>query len=201
MKGNRKMQKELFFLFPFIFLMFFASLYEFIGTELFRLKTKYWFRIYTLLEFYTVFYFYYKLLEKRKIFIFIGSAYLLVYLGLMIDWINNPKKVGFNDLPLNISIVFLVLFCTVMWFVDIFKKLEDYPLYKRPVFYIISALLLYFTGTFIVFLITDYVLKKQLFVFLDYWIIIIIFNIVLRLIITVVLWRSKKEKSIHVKIN
>lgn len=186
---NKKVTIETNYILPFIFLMAFASLYEIIGTTFFQLRTIYWFRAYVFLEFYAVLYFYYKLLNYKKVFIVYGVLYFLVYLYLLVNWPNNKK--GFNDLPLNVMVTLLVVFGSFLWFIDVFKKLEDKPLLKRIDFFYISSFLIYFCGTFLVFLMTDYLLNDAKYKIEEFWTLIIFFNLVLRITLIFTVWKAR----------
>ena len=185
----KKVNKITVYLFPFVFLMAIASLYELIGTDLLQIDTKIWFRIYALLEFLTILYFYYKLLKHKIMYVLLAIIYLLIYSYLLIDW--SPSQKGFNDLPLNIAITLVVVFSSCLWFVEVFKKLEDTPLHKRTDFFYISGLLIYFTGTFLVFLTADYLKDDPNYRILDYWILIVIFNLILRTILIFTVWKAR----------
>lgn len=186
---NKSVNIETYYVLPFIYLTAFASLYEIIGTTIFQLRTIYWFRAYIFLEFYAVLYFYYKLLNYKKIFLSIGVFYFLVYVYLLFKWPNDKK--GFDDLPLNVIVTFLVILGSFLWFTKVFKLLEDRPLFKRFDFFYISGFLIYFCGTFLVFLMTDYLLNDQNYSVNDYWFLIVFFNLVLRTILIFTVWKAR----------
>lgn len=186
--GKKKDRITVFFL-PFILLVAVASLYEFVCTGIFKIGAKLWFRVYTFLEFFTVLYFYNKLLKYKFFYLLFAVIYLLIYSYLLIDW--SPSQKGFNDLPLNIAMTLLVVISSLLWFVSVFKKLEDKPLYQRSDFFYISGLLIYFTGTFLVFLTADYLRDDPNYTILDYWFLIIIFNIILRTILIFTIWKAR----------
>src|SRR5690606_3632430 len=75
-KGSKNIS-YLKFLLPFIILMFIASIYEAIFTYILQIGTNPWFRIYSFLEFYTLLYFYWKLLNNNLLCIFLGIIYLI----------------------------------------------------------------------------------------------------------------------------
>ncbi len=186
---NRNVTIETRYLLPLIFLTAFASLYEIVGTSIFQLRTKYWFRAYIFLEFYTVLYFYYKLLNFKKILLGFGIIYLVAYIYLLFQW--NTDKRGLNDLPLNIIVTLTVICSSFFWFIEVFKKLEDVPLYRRIEFYYISVLLIYFCATFLMFLMTDYIINNDSLELLYYWDIIVIFNALLRLTLIFTVWKAR----------
>ena len=186
---NRKVNLTTIYLLPFIYLTAFSSLYEVIITGVFKIGTKSWFRIFTFLEFFAILFFYYKLFHYKKLYILFGLFYLLLYSYLLIDW--SPSQKEFNDLPLNVAITLVVIFSSCLWFVDVFKKLEDKPLHERTDFFYISGLLIYFTGTFLVFLTADYLRDDPNYGILDYWILIVIFNLILRTILIFTVWKAR----------
>lgn len=186
---SRRVNQSTVYFLPFILLTGFSSIYEYIGTYLLHLNTGYWFRIYSFLEFSVVWYFYYKILDFKKSYLFFGAFYLLLYGYCLIDWSPNSKTI--DDLPLNIAITLMVVVSSFLWFLDVFKKMEDKALYHRTEFYYISGLLIYFTGTFLVFLTADYIINNDSIKLLDYWVLIIIFNLILRVILIFTVWKAR----------
>ncbi|WP_130736009.1 hypothetical protein [Flavobacterium sp. J27] len=186
---NKRNNLETKYLLPFIILMAFGGLYELFGYSLFKGSTKYWFRIYTLLEFYTVLYFYGKLLKNNLLYLVFGILYFLLYFYLILDW--SPSKKGFDDLPLTVAVTLLVIVSSFLWFLNVFKKIEDVPLYKRTSFYYISSFLIYFTGTFLVFIMGDYMFLDDSISRDKFWIIIVIFGFFLRLTLIFTVWKAR----------
>lgn len=190
-KGNKNVY-YLKFLFPFIILMFVASIYETVFTIMLQIGTKPWFRIYSFLEFYTLLYFYWKLLNSKRLILFFGVIYLLNYCHLIYKWIYFPR-IGFNLISSDIITTSLVLVCTIIWFVDVFKKMEEKPLHINPLFYIIAALLLSYCSTFIVFVVTDY-MKQFKMKIRDFYQIVIYAGVILRGTFVIILCKSFKTK-------
>lgn len=186
---NRNNNDSTKYLFPFILLIAFGGLYEVFGYYLLKGSTKYWFRIYTFLEFYTILYFYYRILKIKLLYFAIGLLYFIIYFYLLLDW--SPLKKGFDDMPLTIAITILVIISSLLWFVDVFKKIEDIPLYKRTIFFYISSLLIYFSGTFLVFIMGDYMFLDDSISRDQFWIIIVIFGFFLRLTLIFTVWKAK----------
>jgi len=186
---NMKVDKATRYLFPYILLLAIASLYEFFGTHLLKLNTSYWFRIYILLEFFTIWYFYFRLLKYKSFYLTYAIIYIIVYFFLLYNWSPNSKYI--EDLPLNIAALILVLISSFFWFINVFKKLEEKPLYLRTEFYYISILLIYFSGTFLVFLMTDYIISNESMELLYYWNLIVIFNFIVRLTLIFTVWKAR----------
>lgn len=194
-RGSRNVD-YLGFLFPFVILMFIASLYEFFITDLLKVRTGVWFRVYCLLEFYTLLYFYYKVLGKNVLFLFLGTIYLINYLYLMYQWVCFPIN-GFNILNLDILTIVLVVISSVLWFVKIFKEFEDRPLFLNPLFYLIAVLLLNYCSTFIIFVMTDYLIKYHNTSVSGFYMINIIAGIILRLTMSYIYWKHQGNKLIY----
>ncbi len=112
------------------------------------------------LEFYCVLYFFYKILNFKKITILLAITYLVVYLYLLKDF--SFSQLENNDIPLNLIMALGTITLTVQWFVEVFNKMEDIPLYNRSDFYYISGLLLFYCGTFILFLSLDYLSSNKI---------------------------------------
>lgn len=92
---------------------------------------------------------------------------------------------------MNIATLILVLISSFFWFINVFKKLEEKPLYLRTEFYYISILLIYFSGTFLVFLMTDYIISNESMELLYYWNLIVIFNFIVRLTLIFTVWKAR----------
>lgn len=192
LKKGSKNVNYLQFLLPFIILMFIASIYETIFSHILKIGSTPWFRIYSFLEFYCLLYFYWKLLNRKWLVLFFGIIYLLNYCHLIYEWIYFPK-IGFNLISSDIIITSLVLVNTIIWFVDVFKKMEESPLHINPLFYIIASLLLCYCSSFIVFVITDY-MKQYKMKIRDFYMIVIYAGLVLRGTLSIVYWKASRNK-------
>lgn len=190
-KGSKK-NDYINFLLPYCLLMVIGGIYESIVTGIFKVGTTPWFRIYTLLEFFTLLYFYNKLLGRNKLFLFFGILYIITYLYQIYEWVYFPR-IGYNIISLKVETVSLVLISSLIWFVDAFKKMEETSFYVNPVFYIIAAFLLYFCSTFIVFVVTDY-MKQYKMNIRGFYMIILYAALVLRITLLVVFWKASRKK-------
>ncbi|WP_221259904.1 hypothetical protein [Flavobacterium okayamense] len=121
---------------------------------------------------------------------FLSIVYLILYVYLSFSW--NYKTVG--DLPIIIFTTLMVLISCVLWFVRVFQNFEETPLYKRSSFYFVSALLIYVLGTSVSFISTDYIWKNSArnLKILSY--LILSFNLLNRLIISITLLRVSNKK-------
>ena len=185
---NRKVNQETVYLLPYIVLMFVVTIFEEFNVNFFKISTIVWFRFYCFLEFYVVFYFFYKILEYKLILKILGCVYFLVYIYMLKDFSFEQK--AYDDMPINLIMVIATLYASTQWFIEVFRKMEETPLYMRSVFYYISSLLIFFSGTFLVLLTADFLRAEDAGI-RRYWVIISVLNILTRLIIGITVYKSK----------
>lgn len=176
--------------YPLIALIALGSLYEFVFTILLKINSEYWFRIYTLLAFLFISYYFNSLLEKKlQIFIFgINILNILLHIVLLFNWdINNNLQ---TTSYLNVLQSIFVFAFSIVWFINLFKKLENDSLLKNPDFYFVSSLVLYYLGTVFLFLMSAVLFKTNKAFILEYWIFNIFFNLVFRLLLLVGIWKA-----------
>jgi hypothetical protein len=176
---------------PFVWLVIFSTFYEFFLYDWFRLGSIVWFRVYGLLEFFTIFYYFYKLIRGYRIFfMIILILYLILFLLLLFRWkFITPLQ---SDSYLISVEVILVFVSSTLWFKQLFKDFVYISLFLLSDFYIVSGLILFFSGTLTLELLSSSIFKSITSEFLVYWNLIIVFNIVLRLLILVGIWKQSK---------
>ena len=181
---NRKaIGNNLVFFKPFILLSFFSTIYEFIFSYFLSVNSNSWFRAYLFLEFICVFYFFYKLFEKQdkvKKVAFGGLVfYLSLYILLLFFWQsdNNLK----TDSLLSTYSTFFVIVFSVLWFQKILINFEINNLFNSSTFIIISGLLSYYTSTFFLFIMSDYIFKQKDYSFIDFWQVNVVLVILFRI--------------------
>lgn len=188
---KRKLLKEIDFVVPLLWLVAIASFYELVVTLLFRISTKYWFRLYLLLEFCVLFYFFYKLFSGRYKYLFrvFGIGYLLTFLGLLFVW-DVWSNLSTDSYLSTFESIFVFTF-SFLWFRDLFTNLQLKSLWQSPTFYIISGLILYFTGTLFLFLLSDVIYSNKAIKFEDYWMLNVLFCFVFRLFLIISVWKGQ----------
>lgn len=191
-KKGSKNDNYLKFLFPFILFFFIASFYELIFTHFLKIGSRPWFRIYKILEFFGLLYFYYKLLGKKKLTFFWAIMFILNYTYLIYVWTFQPSN-GFNKVQLDVIITLMVIVYTIIWLVETFKKIEETSLHLNPLFYIIGAILLYYCSTFIMFILYDFMIAHKIKT-AGLYIIIYYANIVLRATFAIVFWKASRNR-------
>ncbi|WP_333809337.1 hypothetical protein [Flavobacterium sp.] len=185
------MNKEIFFIEPFIMLVFFGSIYELVGSLYFKWKVNYWFITYNLLSYATIFYFYFKILNSKYkyLFLFFGLGILFLFLSIAIKYTIDDFFL-FNYQFKLIQTIFILVF-SFLWFRQVFKQLKVVSLIENSIFFIISGLILYYCGTFFLFLVANHVYLINKSLLSDYWFINLIFNIVLDTFLIISIWKAR----------
>jgi len=189
---RKKIDSRTFGMVPFILLVGFASLYETLVTRILWVDSKIWFRVYGLLEFACIYYYFKTLVQGyRKFYYFLWFIYLLLFAYFNVQW-NAMGHLKADSYLITVEVV-LVFSSSIFWFQQLFRSKEVTSLYQLADFYFVSGFILYFAGTYVLDLMGDYLINNVRSEFLVYWNLMIVFNIVLRLILLVGIWK-KSEK-------
>lgn len=192
-KVRKHFSAEIYYLEPLLWLMLFATFYESIATLYFNVPSAVWFRTFILLEFACLFYFFYKVFKGRfkPLFAFFAIVFLALFIYLLTIWKSTPNLL--TDSYLIIVEAVFVFVCSFIWFQNIFKLLEVQSLRDSSVFYFISGFILYFSGTFFLFLMTNSILVNKGTNLMDYWILNIVFTLIMRILIIIGIWKGQKK--------
>jgi hypothetical protein len=187
-KVNRFDLKEIF---PFLIVVFIASIYEFVGTYLLKIYYEKWYLTYKILAFLSINYFFYKLLKHRFKLVFLTfSICFILLLVFTITILNNvshlEKSAYFNTLQTFIIIIF-----SILWFVQKFDEMEEENLLQNPNFYFVSGLIICYCGTLFLFLMSNHIYTTNKSVFPYYWLLNLILNLVLRTLLIVGVWKAR----------
>jgi hypothetical protein len=176
---------------PFINLLALACLYEFIVTGQFRIDTLIWFKIYSFLEFISIYFFFETLSNHKynKLLRLYFWIFILVYVGLQINWLMGGKSN--TDSWLSIIETLFVYNAAYLWFKETFTNMSLTTLWASPAFYFISGFILYFSGTLFLFLMSDFVFTPQ--EMNKHWIINVILSLLLSIIIILGIWKSQRK--------
>lgn len=187
---KKLLTKSCYYLSPYLYVVFFATFFELFFLRNNKGFSLYWIRFYDFIEYYSILYFFYKELRFKKFYMILSIVYLILYVYLSFSW--NYKTVG--DLPIIIFTTLMVLISSVLWFVRVFQNFEETPLYKRSSFYFVSALLIYVLGTSVSFISTDYIWKNSAMNLKTLSYLILFFNLLNRLIISITLLRVSNKQ-------
>lgn len=175
---------------PFIWLTAFASCYEYIGTILLKIDTTYWFSIYDFLEFICLYFFFYKILPQKyrsALYIFLGFFGLMYILSLF-NLHELFKSVAINAIPTFL----LVATCSTLWFKNLFEKTPLDNVWQYSGFYFIFGFIIYYSSTFLLFLLSDFIFNSNLY-FYDYWFINILAGLMLRFFLIIGAWNMNRN--------
>ena len=175
---------------PFIGVTAIGSLYEFVGTRILQLDTAYWFQVYPLLEFLSLFYFFFCVLGNRYKIVF--KVYFLLffvsYLFSFFVWEEGQGKFKALIITSTFIRLFVIPLC-LLWFKNLLATKNIYNLWKNNVFYFVSGFIFYYAFTFPLFLLSNSLLKNQLYLY-DFWWVNILAVFVLRLSLIVGVFKS-----------
>jgi len=183
---------QLLFIQPFVWLIFLASIFEFIAFKK-QWETPYWYRFFILIDFLLLFYFFFFTLKKKyKLFFYsFLASFLLLYLYLIMMW--DVKDSLRTDFYLTTFETLFVFIASILWFITVFSELKEPSLLHAPNYYFIAGFILYYSGTFFLFLVSDFMIKNVESDFLSYWNANILFNVLLRTLIMIGIWKARKK--------
>lgn len=179
---------------PFVWLTAVAALYELIGTAVLKINVSYWFQLYSLLEFAALFYFFYRLLGYKYVLLYkiLAVLFVVFYTASFVFW-SNADTDRFVSLAVNnIFLIVFILASGILWFVELFKKMEVLNLWKYPDFYFVSGFLMYYFTTLLLFLFSELIFYSNVY-FNDFWLVNIIAMLILRILLTIGVWKMNKS--------
>lgn len=178
---------------PFLWAVFIASLYEFFGTTVLKINSDYWFVCYKYLAFFSIHYFFYTLLKgKYKLaFILFGLLFLIQSIVALSQW-KTLNHLDINAYSCAFQTI-IVLFFSIVWFRSAFISLEIDSFTKTPTFYFVSGLILYYSGTVILFLLASFIFKEDRSNFKSFWMLNVFLNLVLRSLLIAGVWKRRQQ--------
>lgn len=176
---------------PFILLTTFSTFYELFLCDFLKIGSIIWFRVYGFFEFFALYYYFYRLIRGYRIFFKVTLIfYLMLYLLLLFKW-KFITPLQSDSYLISVEALFVFL-SSILWFRQLFKDSVYISLFLLSDFYFISGLILFFSGTLTLELLSSSIFKNITSEFLVYWNLMIVFNIVLRFLILVGIWRQSK---------
>lgn len=185
-KGNviKKYNKAL----PLVILLTFSSLYECVVSICLQVSIISWYWIHSALEFLAVMYLFKGVLDKRPKWFFITflGLFILIYY-LSIDFYSMYPVFVFKGINKGFITLF-VLICSFMWIREIFDKKEILKLYQESNFYLVMGLFFYYSTTVSLFVLSSFLYVNELYMY-DYWLVNIIASLILRIVISIGIWK------------
>lgn len=184
---------EINYLLPFLWVFALGSLYEYFVTKLLQVDSQYWFWLNKLLYFFTISYFFKRLLsEKYKRLYFYSNFLFLLFFGFLLFNYENITKLEASSYFSVLQTIFIYLF-SILWFIKIFKEAKVTSLLSYPIFYIVSGFLIYYSGVVVLYLLSDSILRHKEEQFLSYWMLIVYLNLFFRIILIISVWKSRSK--------
>lgn len=175
-----------------ILLFFVGGIYELFFTMTLGYNSEIWFKVYSYFEFITLLIFFRKLIGiSQSVFLFIMSLYSLIYIVLAFLFFNQIN-VHIFELFIPITNCLLVYTCSTKWTIQQFEKLETSSLLHFPVFYILSGMILYYSGTFFIFGLETIFRYTKSPILLYFWYINLFLLFIYRLSFYIAIWKAKK---------
>lgn len=177
---------------PFLWLVLFASFYEFFITTLLQVPPDIWFKVYIALEFFAFEYYFYRLLNKRyKPFFYLFSILFVGVCVVALLLLKNPLSLT-TDSYLSTVEILMFYFFTVQWFRNCFVTAEI-DILEMPDFYFIVGIIFYLSGAYFLFLMGDIITEDKLLSLDEFWILNIICNIFLRSLLIIGVWKIQRK--------
>jgi hypothetical protein len=175
-----------------VFLFTFGALYELIFTIYLKNNSEIWFKIYSYFEFITLLIFFKKLIGiSRSVFYLISTSYTIIYIVLAVLFLKH-LNINIFELFIPISNCLLVYTSSTKWTIQQFEKLETSSLFHFPVFFILSGMILYYSGTFFIFGLETIFRSTKSAILLYFWYINLFLFFLYRLSFYIAIWKAKK---------
>jgi hypothetical protein len=169
-----------------------GAIYELLFTIILKQNSEIWFKIYPFLEFIALLYFFKKLIGlSQSVFYSILFTYSTLF---FILYLFYYYKINTTALELYIPVThcLLVFTSTTKWTIQQFEKLENSSLFNFPVFYILSGMILYYSGTFFIFGLETIFRYTKSEVLHYFWYINLLLAFIYRLSFYIAIWKAKK---------
>ena len=191
--ARSKNVRELKPIIPFITLTFVSSLYELFGSLIFGWNVSYWFVFFEILAFLCIYYFYFEILQKQFLKLFLLTLFLFLGFCFYLSLNFIIKDFFIVSSYLNTFTTLFILFFTIIWFRRLILDASIENLLENSTFYFISGFISYYFGTLFLFLISNYLYKFDALSLQSYWVVNIILNLILRILLIVGLWKARTK--------
>lgn len=159
-----------------------------------RTNNMYLLHIYTVLEYALWSIFYYQLFEKKVAKKIIVSMLLLFVIFSITNTIYWQSLEMFNSYSRSVESAFLLCFA-IAWFYKVFVDSKIIKLESHPVFWINSGVLVYFSGSFLLFITNNFLVHISRQQFFEAWALHGLFLIIHYLFIAIGIWLITYKKQ------
>lgn len=188
-KGNH-LNKQNNYVLPLILLIAVSSIYEYVVSGVLKISVIPWYQIHSLLEFLALYYLFIKLIVQRPKWFFLTflGLFLLIY---VYSFFCLKEDSAFLAKSINKSFLTLfIMWCSFLWVKQIFDQKKILSLYKESSLYVVMGLFFYYSTTISLFMLSSYIYNNDIY-FNDYWLVNIIASLILRIILSIGVWKMK----------
>jgi hypothetical protein len=178
-----------------IFIFIFNSVvFEFISRMMsnYKIPNLYLFHLYVLLEFLFISWFYYELFKKYISPKIIPVIYIFFVIFSLIDTFVWHNPFTFNSYAKTLECIIIVSY-TVFYLYKTFDEFQDEDPSDTPIFWINAGFLFYFSGCLFLFTFSNFILTQGKPMGMVVWAIHAFFIIIMYSLISIGLWKSKKQ--------
>ena len=156
------------------------------------------FALYTIIEYSLFCYFFYLILPKTNVKKIVPYVWVGFVLFAFIDLFYINKMAGFDSFAIGIESIIIIIFCIYYLYLQI-KSANDLMIYSTFNFWIIITFLIYFAGTFFLYIMTENMVYDVAFQKL-YFIINISFNILKNILLSVAMTMKVNNSADTLKV-
>lgn len=173
---------------PIIALIAFSSIYEYVAIIELQLSITNWYQIHSFFEFLAVLYFFQNLITQRPKFFLSMSLglFLIIYIFSFI-YLNSEMILVSKSINKSYMTLF-VIYCSCLWVKQVFDQKVILKLYQESSFYMVMGLFFYYSTTIALFMLSNYIYYHDIY-FNDYWVVNIISSLILRIILSIGVWK------------
>lgn len=183
-------REKIYYAQPFVLLMALASVCEPVATLWLGVASQHWFRIYNLLEFLSLHYFFSKLLGTGYKWLFRVFIAIFFVAVIVLFFILNVNQLKLETFYAPFIFLFVIL-CSVLWLRKIFIA-AALPLLGSPSFYFICGFFFYYSNTFLFYFLSEIIIVNYRVYYKAYWIINIIATLIQKLIMCIGIWKARR---------
>ncbi|QHI34837.1 hypothetical protein IMCC3317_01810 [Kordia antarctica] len=151
---------------------------------------------YTIIEYLLWSLIYMRLFDNRTIKKLIQISIFIVITFTIINMIFWQPLETYNSYSKSVESAFLVCF-SIGWFYKVFVDQSIKRLETHPIFWINAAVLIYFAGSFLLFITNNFLMEIPLIEFFEAWTLHGIFIMIHYLFISIGLWLIKRKKELR----
>lgn len=161
----------------------------------YKIPNLYLFHLYVLMEFLFISWFYYELFKKYVSPKIIPAIYVFFVAFSLIDTFVWHNPFSFNSYAKTLECMIIVIY-TVFYLYKTFDEFQDEDPSDTPIFWINAGFLFYFSGCLFLFTFSNFILTQGKPMGMVVWAIHALFIIIMYLLISVGLWKSKRNGTV-----